>query len=55
MKDKTMNRIFHIWLAFCLLIMLSLLVYIFQQCGTKAFLYGNGAFYAAITGVCEEE
>lgn len=29
-------------------------VYSFKECGTKAFFLGNGAFYAAASGMCEE-
>lgn len=28
--------------------------YSFKECGAKAFFLGNGGFYAAITGMCEE-
>lgn len=27
----------------------------FQECGTKTFLLGNGAFYAAVTGMCKQK
>lgn len=29
-------------------------VYSFHKCGTKAFFLGNGAFFAAVSGMCDQ-
>lgn len=29
-------------------------VFTFQKCGTRAFLLGNGAGYAALSGMCDQ-
>lgn len=41
--------------TFLALLMISSTVFIFKECGAQAFLFGNGAFYAAISGACEEK
>ncbi len=40
--------------SFIALLMLSSIAYTFSKCGPKAFLLGNGAFYAAMSGMCDE-
>jgi hypothetical protein len=50
-----MNRFALVMMAgFVALLGLSAAVYSFQKCGAKAFLFGNGALYAAASGACEE-
>jgi hypothetical protein len=40
--------------GFVVLLMLSIIVFTFSKCGTKTFFLGNGATYAAATGMCDE-
>lgn len=44
---------FRIWMVICLVFGIALTVYTFQECGWKAMFLGNGAAYAAFTGMCE--
>lgn len=39
-------------LVFLFMAMTSI-TYTFQKCGWKAFMFGNGAGMAAITGMCD--
>jgi hypothetical protein len=32
---------------------IAIAVYTFKECGARAFLLGNGALYAAVSGMCE--
>lgn len=41
--------------GFILLLGISSTVFVFKECGARAFLFGNGALYAAISGACEEK
>ena len=41
-------------IGFVAALMLSVLVFTFSKCGTTAFFLGNGATYAAATGMCDE-
>jgi hypothetical protein len=50
-----MNRFAFVMMAgFFLLLGISTVFYSFSKCGWKAFLYGNGAVYAAASGACDE-
>ena len=40
--------------GFMLFLGLSATVYSFGKCGATAFLYGNGALYAAVSGACDK-
>lgn len=42
-----------IWFAMCLILGTAFLTYTFKECGVKTFLLGNGAVYAAATGMCD--
>jgi len=50
-----MNRFALIMLiGFFAALLLSVIVFTFSKCGTKAFFLGNGAINAAVTGMCDE-
>jgi hypothetical protein len=50
-----MNRLAVVMMVgFFALLGLSATFYTFSKCGTKAFLLGNGATYAAMSGMCDE-
>lgn len=40
--------------VFVAILLLSVVSYAFVKCGPKAFLLGNGAVYAAMSGMCDE-
>ncbi len=45
---------FKFWLIFCLVAGISAFAYSVNKCGIgKTFLLGNGALYAAATGMCD--
>lgn len=43
-----------IGVAILIVTMMALPAYAFSKCGWKTFLLGDGAFYAAFTGMCDE-
>lgn len=45
---------FKLWAVFCLVAGIATLVYTFSHCGPKALLLGDGALYAAASGMCDE-
>jgi hypothetical protein len=50
-----MNRFaFFMMTGVIALIGLTVMITTFQKCGWKALLLGNGAVYAAMTGMCDE-
>jgi hypothetical protein len=47
--------LFKFWMVFCLIAGISTFAYSASKCGIgKTFLLGNGALYAAYTGMCDE-
>lgn len=42
-----------LWVIF-LVASIAATVYTFKECGAKALFLGNGGFYAAVTGMCDE-
>lgn len=44
---------FRIWLVFCVVAGIACMVYVFQQCGARALLLGDGAAMAALMGMCD--
>lgn len=44
---------FRIWMLICLVAGPALLAYSFYECGWKTLLLGNGAAFAAFTGMCQ--
>jgi hypothetical protein len=40
--------------GFLALLIIGSIVFTFKECGARAFLFGNGALYAAASGACEE-
>lgn len=45
---------FKIWFVICLVVGIAAAIFTFQECGAKALLLGNGAPYAAMTGMCDQ-
>lgn len=45
---------FKIVSAIVLILGIASTVYTFKECGMKALFLGNGGFYAAISGMCNE-
>jgi hypothetical protein len=41
-------------ISFVVLLMLSASAYTFSKCGWKALFLGNGAGFAAVSGMCDE-
>lgn len=44
---------FKIWMVICLVLGISSMVFVLDKCGPKAFLLGDGAMYAAMSGMCD--
>lgn len=50
-----MNRFAFVMMAgFVIMLMLSASAYTFSKCGWKALFLGNGAGFAAVSGMCDE-
>jgi hypothetical protein len=45
---------FRIWFVVCIVLGIVTLFYTLNKCGAKALLLGNGALYAAASGMCDE-
>ena len=45
---------FKIWFVVCLVVGIATAIFTFQECGARALLLGDGAMYAAVSGMCDE-